>query len=56
VVVEKEINSIAWDKRTHRYSAGKILDYQLNYYADQPSIAITSKDVAVNKFRKDVKK
>jgi archaemetzincin len=53
VVVEKEINSIAWDKRTHRYSAREILDYQLNYYEDQPSIAITSKDVAVNKFRKD---
>lgn len=53
VIIEKEINSIAWDKRTRRYSAAEILDYQLNYYHDQPSITITSKDVAINKFRKD---
>jgi archaemetzincin len=50
---EKEINSIAWDKRTNRYSAPEILDYQLNVYATKPSIAITSKDIAINKFRKD---
>lgn len=53
VVVEKEINPIALDKRTMRYSAAEILDYQLNYYESQPSIAITSKDIAINKYRKD---
>jgi archaemetzincin len=52
VVVEKEINSIAWDRRTHRYSAGEILDYLQNYYDFKPTIAITSKDIAINKFRK----
>ncbi len=49
VVVEKEINSIALNKRTHRYSAAEILDYQRNYYAFKPSIAITSKDITILK-------
>jgi predicted Zn-dependent protease len=53
VITEEEINSIAIDKRTHRYSASEILDYQSNYYAEKPSIVITSKDIAINKFRKD---
>jgi predicted Zn-dependent protease len=53
VITEKEINSIAIDKRTHRYSASEILDYQSDYYEDKPSIVVTSKDIAINKFRKD---
>lgn len=53
IVKEASINSIAFDKRTNRFSAGEILDYQLNYYKDQTTIAVTSKDIAINKFRKD---
>lgn len=49
VVVEKKINSIALNKRTHRYSAAEILDYQRNYYPFKPSIAITSKDITILK-------
>lgn len=49
VIVEKDINSIALNKRSNRYSASEILDYQYHMYPDQPSIAITSKDITMVK-------
>jgi predicted Zn-dependent protease len=49
IIVEKEINNIALNKRSHRYSASEILDYQRNMYPDNPSIAITSKDITMVK-------
>lgn len=49
VVTEQNISKLAWDSKYHRYSAGEILDYQLNRYPDNFTVAITSKDIAITK-------
>ncbi len=46
---EQNITSKAYDSNYHRYNAGKILDYQQKNYPDYFTIAVTSRDIGINK-------